>query len=84
MCRLRYLERLLGRLQEAKVIMKARQDEIRGALFKIMMAGAKVAKKITYHRYLKEENDAGNCRMALLDNELSNRAGAQSPIFMIG
>ncbi len=64
--------------------MKARQDEIRGALFKIRMAGAKVAKEITYHRYLEKENDAANCRMALLDNELSNRAGAQSPIFMIG
>ena len=83
MYRLRYLERLLGHLQEASNTVKARQDEIRNARFKIAMARAKVAKEEGYYRYLYEEDDVARFRLVLLEDELSTRAGAQSPISML-
>ena len=80
--RLRCLERLLGHLREAKINLEARQDQISDALFKIVMAETESAKEEGYHDYLNKENDAARYKLAILDDDLSTRAGAQSLIAM--
>ncbi|CAL5224376.1 g7051 [Coccomyxa viridis] len=73
--RLRSLERRLDQILEERAALRMRQGEIARASRAVRRAGVGNIKKDVYCDYLLEEYEAARLRVAVLEDELSARAG---------